>query len=114
MVDLCRKNTVNGLLYKDDPNIFGWEIINEPRCSNNDSGVNDAPAECVTAIQSFIDDAAAHIKSIDRNHLVRDSPAGVLASASACASLMPSTAGLTGHRNALTATVGDAAHPTTC
>jgi hypothetical protein len=29
---LTRKNTVNGLLYKDDPAILGWNIFNEMRC----------------------------------------------------------------------------------
>jgi len=28
---LTRKNTVTGLLYKDDPTIFSWELMNEPR-----------------------------------------------------------------------------------
>ncbi len=27
----CR-NTLNGRLYKDDPTIFAWDLINEPRC----------------------------------------------------------------------------------
>jgi len=35
---LTRKNTINGILYKDDPTIFAWELMNEPRCINNDSG----------------------------------------------------------------------------
>ena len=26
-----RRNTVNGRLYKDDPTIFYWDLINEPR-----------------------------------------------------------------------------------
>jgi len=28
---LTRKNTVSGILYKDDPTIFSWELMNEPR-----------------------------------------------------------------------------------
>ena len=31
---LTRKNTVNGIRYKDDPTIFGWETINEPPTSH--------------------------------------------------------------------------------
>ena len=27
----CR-NTINGRLYKEDPTIFAWDLINEPRC----------------------------------------------------------------------------------
>lgn len=26
-----RKNTYNGRLYKEDPTIFYWDLINEPR-----------------------------------------------------------------------------------
>jgi hypothetical protein len=27
-----RKNSINGLLYKNDPTILAWNLINEPRC----------------------------------------------------------------------------------
>lgn len=27
-----RRNTINNRLYKDDPNIFAWDLMNEPRC----------------------------------------------------------------------------------
>ena len=27
-----RVNTVSGLRYKDDPAVFSWELVNEPRC----------------------------------------------------------------------------------
>ena len=26
-----RRNTFSGLLYRDDPAVFGWNLINEPR-----------------------------------------------------------------------------------
>lgn len=29
---IMRKNTVNGRVYKDDPTIFAWGLLNEPRC----------------------------------------------------------------------------------
>jgi mannan endo-1,4-beta-mannosidase len=35
---LTRKNTITGLEYRDDPTIFGWELINEPRCITDPSG----------------------------------------------------------------------------
>lgn len=35
---LTRKNTITGIEYRDDPTIFGWELINEPRCMTDPSG----------------------------------------------------------------------------
>ena len=29
---LERRNSRNGLLYREDPTIFAWDLINEPRC----------------------------------------------------------------------------------
>ena len=31
---VLRVNTVNGRVYAQDPTIFAWDLINEPRCSN--------------------------------------------------------------------------------
>ncbi|CAL5208750.1 unnamed protein product [Lathyrus oleraceus] len=54
---LTRKNTINGLLYKNDPTIFSWELMNEPRFPNH-------------SIQNWVTEMAAYVKSIDRNHLL--------------------------------------------
>lgn len=57
---LQRRNTVNGRMYKDDPTIFSWELINEPRC-----------AECPSAVlDTWITSMATLVKSIDPNHLL--------------------------------------------
>jgi mannan endo-1,4-beta-mannosidase len=49
-----RTNPYTGLVYRDDPAIFAWELANEPR---------RYPDE-------WIDDTAGYIKSLDPNHLV--------------------------------------------
>jgi len=53
---LNRRNTVSGILYKDDPAILAWETGNELR---------EAPA-------AWTIEMAAYIKSLDPNHLVID------------------------------------------
>lgn len=35
---LTRKNHLTGVLYKDDPTILAWELINEPRCITDPTG----------------------------------------------------------------------------
>lgn len=58
-VVLTRVNTVNGRTYKDDPTIFGWNLINEPRCYR-----------CGEGLQDWIREMAAHVKAIDPGHLL--------------------------------------------
>jgi len=56
---LNRVNTVNGRVYKNDPTILSWELINEPRCSG-----------CEDLLQSWVSEMAAFVKGIDQNHLL--------------------------------------------
>lgn len=55
-----RRNTVTGVLYRDDPNIFGWELMNE--------------AQAVTSRWSerraWIAEMSAYLKSLDPNHII--------------------------------------------
>jgi mannan endo-1,4-beta-mannosidase len=51
---ITHANPYTGLTYRDDPTIFSWELANEPRRYPD----------------TWIDDTAAYIKSLDPNHLV--------------------------------------------
>lgn len=56
---LNRVNTINGRVYKNDPTIFSWSLVNEPRCYL-----------CGTGLNTWIGEMAAYVKSIDPNHLL--------------------------------------------
>eukprot|EP00249_Psilotum_nudum_P002783 c15924_g1_i2 orf=434-1318(+) len=58
---LTRTNIITGQAYKDDPTIFAWELMNEPRCVEDPSG---------KTLQAWIEEMASYVKSIDSNHLV--------------------------------------------
>ncbi|KAI8826645.1 glycoside hydrolase superfamily [Fimicolochytrium jonesii] len=57
---LTRNNTITGRLYSDEPAILAWETGNELEYNNG------------RVPTSWTSDIAAHIKSIDKNHLVAD------------------------------------------
>lgn len=52
-------NSINGRAYKDDPTIFGWDLINEPRCF-----------QCGDGLREWVSEMAAFVKSIDPHHLL--------------------------------------------
>ncbi|KAF2531528.1 hypothetical protein F2Q70_00031210 [Brassica cretica] len=58
---LNRFNTFTKVHYRDDPTIMAWELMNEPRCPSDPTG---------RTIQAWITEMAAHVKSLDRNHLL--------------------------------------------
>lgn len=58
---LNRVNTLTNIAYKDDPTIFAWELINEPRCVSDPSG---------NKLQAWIQEMVVYVKSIDPKHLV--------------------------------------------
>ncbi|HLN96994.1 MAG TPA: cellulase family glycosylhydrolase, partial [Pyrinomonadaceae bacterium] len=55
-----RRNTVTGILYRDDPNIFGWELMNEAQ------SVTNRWAER----RSWIAEMSTFLKSLDPNHII--------------------------------------------
>ncbi|XP_042481177.1 mannan endo-1,4-beta-mannosidase 6-like [Macadamia integrifolia] len=58
---VTRKNSLTGVRYSEEPAVFAWELMNEPRCTSSSS----API-----LQTWIREMATFIKSLDQNHLV--------------------------------------------
>ncbi|KAH7651357.1 Mannan endo-1,4-beta-mannosidase protein, partial [Dioscorea alata] len=58
---ITRKNHLTGIKYRDDPTIFAWELMNEPRCISDPTG---------DTLQKWIEEMAGYIKTVDKNHLV--------------------------------------------
>ncbi|KAK3129067.1 hypothetical protein QOZ80_6BG0471020 [Eleusine coracana subsp. coracana] len=58
---VTRRNSYSGIRYCDEPAIFAWELMNEPRCVSNSSGPH---------LQAWIEEMAAYVKSLDSKHLV--------------------------------------------
>ncbi len=54
-----RTNTITGRIYKNDPTIFGWEIVNEPRCESDFSG---------RTIHEWLNTMSDWVRSVDTNH----------------------------------------------
>ena len=57
---LNRRNSINGRLYREDPTIFSWELLNEPRCGG-------CPKEI---LDGWIEAMGEFVKDIDPNHLL--------------------------------------------
>lgn len=63
-----RKNTVTGILYKDDPTIFAWELCNEPHTSDEyEATLGVAPG---TIVFNWLNEMSTFVKSLDKNHMV--------------------------------------------
>ncbi|XXG40051.1 hypothetical protein AAC387_Pa01g0858 [Persea americana] len=58
---LTRVNTFTHVTYKDDPTVFAWELMNEPRCLSDPTG---------DKLQAWIQEMALYVKSIDSRHLL--------------------------------------------
>ncbi len=74
---LERTNTITGVKYKDDPTIMAWELANEPRCVGSGRFPKD-PGCTIDTLTPWVAEMSAHIKSIDRNHLVGTGDEGFL------------------------------------
>lgn len=57
---LTRRNTYNGIRYRDDPTVMLWELANEPRSSDPSGFI----------VNNWIEEISGFIKSVDINHLL--------------------------------------------
>ncbi len=62
---LNRVNHYTGVAYKNDPTIFAWDLMNEPRYE----GQGTESTSGVT-LRAWVDEMGAYIKGIDTNHMV--------------------------------------------
>lgn len=67
---LNRKNTVNGIIYKNDPAILAWQLGNEFGSYPGDRGLKYD--EWTPKILSWSIEMASYIKKVDPNHLVME------------------------------------------
>ncbi|XP_044953481.1 putative mannan endo-1,4-beta-mannosidase 9 [Hordeum vulgare subsp. vulgare] len=58
---LTRVNNFTGVAYKDEPTIFAWELMNEPRVPSDLSG---------KTMQAWVALMSSYVKSIDDKHMV--------------------------------------------
>lgn len=61
---LNRRNTYTKKRYVDDPTIFAFDLINEPRCD-----LTVVP-RCPNLVQDWIEEMAAYFRSLDKKHLL--------------------------------------------
>jgi len=65
---LDRRNTYTGVLYKEDPSIFSYELANEPRTSTGyDSSVGRSPG---ATICTWAAEMSAFVRALDAHHLL--------------------------------------------
>jgi hypothetical protein len=63
---LNRTNHYSGIKYKDDPIIFAWELMNEPRYQDATPNENTTG----TTLRAWVDEMGAFIKNIDPKHML--------------------------------------------
>ncbi len=63
---LNRTNHYSGVKYKDEPAIFAWELMNEPRYQDVSPEENTSG----TTLRKWVDEMGAFIKGIDPDHML--------------------------------------------
>ena len=66
-----RRNTITGVVYRDDPTIFGWELMNEAQA------ITGRWAER----RAWFTEMSAYLKSLDPNHMIAPGAWGYRSSA---------------------------------
>jgi mannan endo-1,4-beta-mannosidase len=64
-----RVNSLTGVLYRDDPTIFAWELANEPRIKNHTKS-DSATGWDSTTITKWAEEMTDYIRSLDPNHMI--------------------------------------------
>ena len=72
-----RVNTIDGVVYRDDPAIFAWELANEPRCVIG-SEFDSRDGWTTDTIVDWAEEMSAFIKERDPNHMVAVGDEGFL------------------------------------
>ncbi len=69
---VTRVNTVTGVAYKDDPTVFAWEVMNEPRmgCSDDPTPTHQYCDPTGKTLQGWISAMSQYIKGLDPRHMV--------------------------------------------
>jgi hypothetical protein len=67
-----RVNTYNNILYSEDPTIFAWDLMNEPRMDYNDDNSVDKSLfdPNGTKLGAWIKEMTTYTKTVDGNHMV--------------------------------------------
>ncbi|KAJ3044426.1 hypothetical protein HDV00_002318 [Rhizophlyctis rosea] len=79
-----RKSKITGKKYSEDPTVFAWELINEPRCSGWGTPYSIAEPNLCTGGKSYkgiinwADEMSTHIKKLAPNHMVLVGDEGLL------------------------------------
>jgi mannan endo-1,4-beta-mannosidase len=80
------RNSATGVLYRDDPTILSWELVNEPFCgTDSDNPLRSTTAGSATSpdcsaerLTTWANEMSTYIKSLDPNHLVSVGDSGFL------------------------------------
>lgn len=68
---ISRTNTYTGRKYTDDPAIMSWQICNEPHAFSDENK---------PLFEAWMKEVAAHIRSLDPNHLISSGSEGIAGS----------------------------------